>query len=150
MTGLISRTSSTRLLSAAYLLLLSSGLVIVTGAILPSRPLRKPAELSLNGLQSPNVSSLGNSSPKCTRSPRWIEPPYRNERCFEALNTLYEDYAHRFGTTEFEFIAPGAIPTHEPLVPVTTPKKWNTGMLIMVHALSAAKQNMYKHTKTAE
>ena len=143
------RTSSMILLTAAWLLLLSFP-VIVIGAVLDSRSHLGSAELSLNGLHNHNVSGLADRSPKCTTSKRWIEPPYKNERCVEALNTLYQDYVRRLGTTEFEFIAPGAIPTHGPLALVTTPKRWSTGMLSIIHATDAVEQEMHKYTKTAK
>ena len=116
-------------LSWTATLLCSIHLLVITGVALGLRPIITSAEFSLDRLRAPNVTSIANNRPHCTRSLKWTGSPYLPERCVEALNSLYRDYVLALNTTEFGFIAPGAVPTFEPLVPVTTPKKWEIGKL---------------------
>ena len=107
--------------------ILSFYVIAVTGAVLTVAHPLKPTELSLDRPGSLNISSLAIVQPYCTGAQTWGNPRYNPNQCRASLSELYLQTVHHFGTTDFEFVAPGAHPTHEPLTRQPTPQKWNLG-----------------------
>ena len=125
-------TSRLKTFYATRALFLLCQAVLVTGAALSYPRSSGLTEFSLDHPDSVNASSLAMDQSYCTGSWSWMRPICTPGQCTETLSKMYIEKVQRLGKIDFEFIAPGVTPVHGPLMPQTTPKRWNIGVFTIV------------------
>ena len=78
--------------------------------------------------------NLTTGHPHCTDSRYWTGPDFDHHDCDEALTEFLDTRVAEYEDTVFEFLAPGAIPSHE-INRVKTPLKIPIGTCTMVIAM---------------
>lgn len=92
---------------------------LVFGASIRTSQTGHSCPVTIGGLQ-------GNPHFECTPSIDWVGDGFNTENCRAAIQRLYNVEVTKHGSTEFEFLLPGAIPyTSNPVM--KTPRRYSVG-----------------------
>ena len=85
---------------------------------------------SAASIRHPRASAAGSTSPQpdsaCTNDIDWFGDGYSTEDCMAALQRLFNLAVAEYGSTQFEFLAPGA--TNKTALPtIQTPQRYTSG-----------------------
>ena len=68
---------------------------------------------------------------ECTASSEWLGDGFNKEHCLAAIQRLYNVEVTKHGSTEFEFLLPGAVPyTSNPVM--QTPRRYTYGQSCLI------------------